>query len=375
MFLGLLAAAIGVIIAFPLALLLYIKFAGLELFFDIGARGDHSPITFVMAAICFLFVLGFPTSVWFFLKRYGNLKSASSDLRMISFFLFATLPLWMYLGWVTYSSVRAARQTADENYHAVTDACIIKEGVNRTKEFGTSREVECRNGVLNGWTRTYNSKGILIYEGPYLNGKLNGTETTYFDDGKVKSIINYKDGEREGVMVLYRQDGNTTLYMIYEQGKTRWVYDQSPEGSELDYFDQGRQETYCENQGGPAFQNERYTCLNNVINGEFVRYWVPDGTVLLRAHFVNGVLDGTLEELPNGKLSKHLEYRNGKLDGTVRGYGFEGGALEYEGHYTNGLQNGIFRRYSRQGKLESEVVFEHGQLVKINQLPPFSEIP
>jgi antitoxin component YwqK of YwqJK toxin-antitoxin module len=232
--------------------------------------------------------------------------------------------------------------------------------------------------VLNGSTRTYNPQGMLIYDATYLNGKLNGTETAYFDDGNVRSIINYEDGEREGIYILYNEDGNTNLYLIYDQGKTRWVYYGAPEGGGyegLGHLDQGTQKRYCENQGAPAFQGLRYSCANNVINGEFVRYWPEDGMVILRANFVNGVLNGVYEEFRNGKLSKHFEFRNGKLEGTVQGYSWEEGILEYEGYYTNGLQNGIFRRYNRKGNVESEVVFEYGQLVRINKLAPLSEIP
>jgi antitoxin component YwqK of YwqJK toxin-antitoxin module len=286
--------------------------------------------------------------------------------------------LWLYFGWEAFSNAQSAARTANENYHAVRDLCIIKDGVNRQNIGRTTKEFECKDGVLNGFTKTYNAQDTLIYEAHYLNGKLNGTETAYYDNGKVRSIINYKDGNREGVYILYKEDGNTDQYMIYEEGKTRPVYYGEPEGGGyegLDHLDQRRQKQYCENQGAPAYQGLRYSCVNNVINGEFVRYWPEDGTVLLRANFVNGVLDGVYEEFRNGKLSKHFEFRNGKLEGTVQGYSWEEGILEYEGHYTNGLQNGIFRRYNHQGNVESEVVFEYGQLVKINKLPPLSDIP
>ena len=376
--LGFIAGILGVVITFPLAILFYIKFAGFELFFDTGSSGDGSPITFLIAAVFFILTLAFPTLVWFFLNRVGNLKSASNNVRTTSFILFATLPLLLYFGREAFSKVQSAKYTADENYHAVRDPCVIKDGVNKEIVVKTRNEFECKAGVLNGFTKTYNAQGILIYEATYLNGKLNGTETAYYDNEKVRSIINYKDGNREGIYTLYHEDGNTDLYVIYDQGKTRWVYHQSPEV----YFegpDLKTQKIYCERQGKPAFQNTSYTCLNNVINGEYIRYG-PNGGVVFKENFVNGVLDGTYEKFiyqnsANGKLYAHLEFKNGKLDGTARGYSFEEGILEYEGHYTNGLQNGFFRRYNRQGNVESEVVFERGQLVKINTLPPFSETP
>jgi antitoxin component YwqK of YwqJK toxin-antitoxin module len=113
--------------------------------------------------------------------------------------------------------------------------------------------------------------------------------------------------------------------------------------------------------------------LNNVINGEHIRY--ANGAVSLRENFVNGVLDGIYEMFSSRKLFVHLEFKNGKLEGAARGYDLENGILDYEGHYKNGLQDGIFRIYNRTGDLESEVVFEAGKLVTINKLPPLSDIP
>jgi hypothetical protein len=61
LFLGLITGTIGVIVASPLAILLYVKYAGFELFFGMGSSGDHSPITFVIAVAVFIITFTFPT--------------------------------------------------------------------------------------------------------------------------------------------------------------------------------------------------------------------------------------------------------------------------------------------------------------------------
>jgi len=292
---------------------------------------------------------------------------AGKPVGIATLILFAALPLWVYWGWGALSEV----QSIYSGFRSVRDQCTIKDGMNRRIVDGNTQEFECRNGVLNGPIKTYTPDGILIYEGSYLNGKRNGSETAYYDDGKVKSSKNYKDGVEDGIQVFYNQDGNTNLYLIVEQGKTHWVYYQSPEGSFYGDLDSETQTYFCKNQKSPSLKNYRYTCLNNVLDGEFIRY-DAQGKVEERGNFVNGVLDGIYEQFSRGKLMKHLEFKNGKLDGKVQIYTSED-RLTYEGQYANGLQNGIFRRFEYEGNLESEVVFEQGQLIKINKLPPASQ--
>ncbi len=386
LFLGLIVGIIGVIVAYPLAILFYLKYAGFELFFDTGASGDHSPITFAIAVIFGIIAITFPTLIWFFLHRFGNLKSASVVIRAVTFIIFATLLLSVYFGRGTFEKV----QTAYKDYRSVRDACIVKNGINKKTTGEFTQEFECKNGVYNGFTRTYNSKGILVSEGTFLNGRLNGTGTSYYDSGKVRSITTYKDGDKEGLEVNYNEDGSTNFYVMNSQGKAHSVYFQSAEilGHLDGYLDLKTQNYFCEHRGEPSFKYYSYTCLNNVINSEFIWY-DPKGNVLERENFINGVPDGTYEEFKSGKLFihlefkngrldgiyeqysdgkvfKHLEFKNGKLDGKIQQYS-PGGALEYEGQYKDGLQEGIFRRYGYEGIFVSEVVFEHGKIVKINQ--------
>lgn len=359
--LGLIAGVIGVIVSYPLAILFYIKYAGFELFFGMGDSGDYSPITFVFAAVLFILTFTFPTFVWFFLNRFGNLKAANKKIRTATFLLFVTLPLWIYLGWQTSSKV----QTAAEKYYSVRVPCVIKDGVNTETRGETTKEFECKNGVLNGFTKTYNAQGVLVYEGIHSDGKLNGTEIVYYDDGKVKISTTFEHGEKQGPEVFYNGDGSTSLYIINDQGKSHQVYYQSPERFYNVYnsFDLESQKILCKNQGTDPAQYYSYSCRNNLINGEFIRY-DSKGNVFFRAKLTDGVLDGIYERFRDGKLVSHLEFKNGRLDGKVLQYSIEG-TLEYEGQYKDGLQDGTFRRYDYQGNIESEVVFESGKLVTI----------
>lgn len=368
LFLGLIAGIIGIVLFYPLAILFAIKFAGFTSF-DIGSGGDKSPITFTIAAAFAILTFTFPTLIWFFLDRFGNFKSPTKNIRITTFILFATLPLWTYLGSGIFSKV----QSAYKDYRSVRDTCIIKDGINRKTTGEITQEFECKNGVFNGFTKAYNSQGILVYEGTYLDGKPNGTGTSYYEDGKVSRMTTYKGGEQQGVEVFYNEDGSTSLYVINDQGKSQQVYYQTPEKFFNVYHDLDleSQKIFCKNQATNLVKYYSYSCLNNVINSEFIRY-DSKGNVFFRVKITNGVLDGIYEKFIDGKLESHLEFRNGKLEGKVQQYSIEG-KLEYEGQYEDGLQDGIFRRYDYQGNVESEVVFEHGKLVRINKFSTSSQ--
>ena len=359
LFLGLMVGVAGVLVSFQLAMIFLIKYAGL---FG-GAGGDQSPLTLTIALIFGILIFIFPTIIWLLLNRFGSLKSVSLKTRILTIILFLPLPFWIYLGLSTFSKL----QTVYEDYSSVRADCIIKNGVNKKIIDNNTEEIECKDGIFNGFTRTYNSQGVLVSEGSYLNGKLNGIQTLYYDDGKVNSTTNYVNGNKEGAEASYNEDGSTGGYTINnEPGLSRQVYYQDPEYFLVlnhDEFSLENQNYLCTHQGE---RGESYTCLNNVINGEYIEY-LGDGTISKKINYKNGVLDGIFEDYSSGKPDAHLEFKDGKLDGKAEGYDTDSGVLRYEGEYTNGLQEGVFRMYDYQGNLTSEVVFKDGQVVKVNK--------
>ena len=359
LFLGLIVGVFGTGISSILMIIFWIKYAGID-FFGIGSSGDNSPITYVVATTFTILAFTFPTLVWFLLNRFGSLKTISKKIRIITFILFVTLPLWISLGLGAFSKL----QTTYKDYRSVRDPCIIKNGVNKITVNENLTEFECKNGVFNGFTKTYNSKRVLVYEKLYLDGKQDGVENIYYDSGKLKIVTNYKNGEKEGTEIFYNENGSTSLYVINDQGKSRQIYHQSSERNLNNEIDLESQNFFCENQEKYLSENYNYSCSNNVVNGEFIKY-DSKGGVQLKVKITNGVLDGIYELFTNGKLYEHLEFKNGNLDGRIYKLSSEG-KLEYEGQYVNGLQDGIFRRYSYKGNVETEVVFENGRIIRIN---------
>lgn len=359
LFLGLITGAIGIIVFHSLATIFYIKHAGFSLFL-LESGGDKSPLTYAIATIFIIFAYIFPTFIWLWLNKFGKLKTAIKKIKIITFIFFAILPLLTYLSWGAFSKF----QSVYKNYRSVRDTCIIENGVNKMIIGESTKEFECKNGVFNGFTRTYNSKGILVYEGVYLDGKLNGVENVYYDDGKINILSNYKNGEREGAEIYYNEDGSISSYLINEKGKPNWVYLQIPEKNLNSEVDLESQDFFCKNQEEYLSKNYDYSCSNGVVNSKFIKYDLK-GNLSLRVEILEGMINGTYEEFAGGELYRYLEYKNGNLDGKVYKYSIDGN-LEYEGQYKNGLQDGIFRRYDYKGNIESEVIFQNGEIIQIN---------
>ena len=174
LFLALIIGIIGAIISYPLMLIFWIKYAGID-FFGIGSSGDKSPITFAIAAVFTILTFIFPTLVWFLLNRFGKLKTANKKARILAFILFVALPLWIYLGWIALSGFLIFY----EDYRSVRDTCINKNGANKITIGENTKEFECKGGIFSGFARTYNSKGTLIHERMYKSGKKDGVENVY----------------------------------------------------------------------------------------------------------------------------------------------------------------------------------------------------
>lgn len=357
LFFGLLVGMVGVILFYQLAVGYSIRYSGISLFGMGTAGGDHSSTTLALAGLFAALIWIFPIGLWVLIYLFGNLKQAHLGIKIASFVLFAGLPWWTYLG----ANAVASLKFTYESFRSVTADCVIPNGVNKKMEGTTTKEFECQFGVLNGVTRTYNAQGGVIYEAHYANGLLHGTETTYFESGKIQHQTTFSNGAKEGEEVFYDEDGNTNLYIINHQGNTRQVYYQGPE-KHIDYFGLESQNFFCNNPSAPALKDYRFTCVNNRLDGEVIKYDAA-GTVSLRAHLTQGGLNGIYEQFTNGKLFIYAEFKNGKLDGRVE---LHMTGMDYEGQYTNGLQNGLFRIYLA-GEMQSEVVFEEGQVVKVNK--------
>lgn len=76
------------------------------------------------------------------------------------------------------------------------------------------------NGICEGKGKLYNSRGTLIYEGPFESNEFSGDNgTMYNEDGSIRYVGSFQDNEYEGIGTLYRKDGSVEKEGQFKAGK------------------------------------------------------------------------------------------------------------------------------------------------------------
>lgn len=81
------------------------------------------------------------------------------------------------------------------------------------------REVEYRNGVREGITRTYYKGGVLEQEIPYVADKKNGEARWYYPDSKLFRVTPYVNDTIHGSQIQYYKSGRVKAKLDYTEGK------------------------------------------------------------------------------------------------------------------------------------------------------------
>jgi antitoxin component YwqK of YwqJK toxin-antitoxin module len=86
------------------------------------------------------------------------------------------------------------------------------------------------------------------------------------------------------------------------------------------------------------------------------KHYNPDGTPLYECNYINGVLNGEYKHWVRGKISRHLNYKNGILHGVARIYDVDTGDVTIK-LYRKGCDDGLFQTFDVNG-----VQRRHGML-------------
>ncbi|MGB4848158.1 MAG: hypothetical protein WBP41_09590 [Saprospiraceae bacterium] len=87
------------------------------------------------------------------------------------------------------------------------------------------------------------------------------------------------------------------------------------------------------------------------------------GQVDQRTNFHLGQLDGPWVQYKFGKVMETRQYKNGKLDGTVKIFDEKSYKLRQETEYKDGKQDGHFRYYDDNGNMTMEYEYKNGEKV------------
>jgi len=81
------------------------------------------------------------------------------------------------------------------------------------------KEVEFRNGIKEGMTRTFYKGGVVEQEIPYVADKKNGEARWYYPDSKLFRVTPYVNDTIHGSQIQYYKSGRVKAKLDYKDGK------------------------------------------------------------------------------------------------------------------------------------------------------------
>lgn len=260
----------------------------------------------------------------------------------------------------------------------------------------------------NGASQVWHDNGLLYTKTTYLDDEIDGPETVYYYSGRLSSVIHYKSGKKEGIAKYYNidgylktvtnyandlQEGEETIY--HANGKTesvlKYVKDK-PAGEYREYFDNGKSKmsgNYLEGKKTGIWNtwyiDGKPEQLENFINGELEGEWISyysNGKIESKTFYRKGEVDGKKEDFDDdsivycesifekgrlrdirffdkkGTVISNTTSRKGNAD--ISFYGPDGAKLS-QGYYSkDGLAEGRFTYYYKNGQLSSENFYKNG---------------
>ncbi|WP_460220525.1 hypothetical protein [Psychroserpens sp. MEBiC05023] len=216
------------------------------------------------------------------------------------------------------------------------------------------------------WTY-YNENGQLKSQGVLdLEGQKIGEWTWYHPNGKKKETAIYEHGKLNGNNKQWFENGklyyeaNFSLDSLDNEYKS---YRKSGALFQKKYYNNGSLDGVYESYFpvGQEIVEFNIPYKNGLIEGKVLEYY-SNGNVYSETLFSEGVKNGIEKKYGiNKKLSSEGTLLNGSYHGEYRTYHSNGNIYE-EGHYDKGLLEGIVKRFYRDGTLESKFKYSKGKL-------------
>jgi antitoxin component YwqK of YwqJK toxin-antitoxin module len=260
-----------------------------------------------------------------------------------------------------------------------------------------SSEGTMRDGRPDGYWKTYLPSGIIKSEGNRRNYELDSLWKFYDERGKIATEINYLAGKKEGIKRIWSEEGfilseenfsadikqglTITYYPPDDSSqtkgkiKTKTLFDKGKEnGTSYEYDKDGNIITILEYNYGVLKKQEYVNRTNK--EGEKQGIWkdfYENGKTKSETTYVGGKKSGyvkafspagsliSIEKFVGDSLQKEVPELSTKLE--VRNEYYEDGSIKKTGTYLLGLEEGIQKEYSPEGKITGVKIFKEGNLI------------
>lgn len=219
--------------------------------------------------------------------------------------------------------------------------------------------------TFSGTHNTLYKTGVLKEEIELKDGIINGFYKSYFPSGKIHTMNNFENGIRKGEQVKWNEFGKMEIYhfvqpeknqriekAFYESGvlKTEFIRDYIKDktiGIWRKYHPNGKK------MAESGFTKDSIQVMN---------YWNEAGEQLMKNG--NGLFIHEFESAIGDKINlwrNEGEYKDFKRNGWSQSYIND--ILQHESMYASGIQHGVSRRYEN-GVLATEEIYENGKIIE-----------
>lgn len=205
-----------------------------------------------------------------------------------------------------------------------------------------------------------------------VNEKLiTGLVKYHYSNGKLEREVNFKNGKIEGLVKEYSEDGALKTESEYaittQKTNTQKIYSMFDVNCDFT-----TKETFCTTKSGSPLTGILYVRdVNGQLQGEFtfkngkedglIKEYHKNGRLKKETTYKNGKENGLVKEYyENGRLFREVFVKDGKQDGITKVY-YENGQIHLEGLYKDGQLNGVLKTYHENGTLQSETVYKNGK--------------
>jgi antitoxin component YwqK of YwqJK toxin-antitoxin module len=242
-------------------------------------------------------------------------------------------------------------------------------------------EMNFKDGMQHGPFKLWYKDGKLAEQGFFKYGYQDSIWKNFYETGKLKAIKSFKRGQPDGKCIFFFTSGDSAEVDTYDYGKKdgRWQtwYENGQVSAVTPYKNDLKEGEWIYYYDNGNIQN-RGTFVHDKKDGHYTA-WSADGKKQMEGDFSKNKETGKCQEwYVNGQLKSvttHadtlvylMEYNDstGKKiitngNGTLTVY-YPDKKVEAKGNYANGLKDGLWKFYKKDGYEDYEAVFANGRM-------------
>jgi uncharacterized protein len=219
------------------------------------------------------------------------------------------------------------------------------------------------NFLLDGEWRFYDDTGTLRLSVNYLQGKKNGWRKTFTDEERIEEF--FEDDVKQGLTLYFDNEGFITRSVPFENGRE--------EGLAKTFNRDSLVIVLMEYRRGVAISREFINRFNkdNLPHGAWKTFY-PSGILREDFAYKHGKLDGYYRKYDrDGNMESIVRYENGVLvrdsdevyDLEIKRNYYPDMQVKIEGTYRDGIAHGIRKEFNPDGSLKVAYVMDMGRLL------------